>query len=149
MLYIESLVIIGCINVVAVCGLVLLVGYTGIFSMGHAGFMAIGGYAAALLYLHLHIPYVVAVIAGGLIAAICSIIIGYPTLKMKLRGDYFAIATLGFGEIVKLILANSGPDSIFGGAMGVIGIPKKTNLIWVIIFTVISIYVLRSIIKSE
>ena len=51
MLYIESLVIIGCINVVAVCGLVLLVGYTGIFSMGHAGFMAIGGYAAALLYL--------------------------------------------------------------------------------------------------
>ena len=67
MLYIESLVIIGCINVVAVCGLVLLVGYTGIFSMGHAGFMAIGGYAAALLYLHLHIPYVVAVIAGGLI----------------------------------------------------------------------------------
>lgn len=60
MLYIESLVIIGCINVVAVCGLVLLVGYTGIFSMGHAGFMAIGGYAAALLYLHLHIPYVVA-----------------------------------------------------------------------------------------
>lgn len=149
MLYIESLVIIGCINVVAVCGLVLLVGYTGIFSMGHAGFMAIGGYAAALLYLHLHIPYVVAVIAGGLIAAICSIIIGYPTLKMKLRGDYFAIATLGFGEIVKLILANSGPDSIFGGAMGVIGIPKKTNLIWVIIFTVISIYVLRSIIKSD
>ena len=111
--------------------------------------MAIGGYAAALLYLHLHIPYVVAVIAGGLIAAICSIIIGYPTLKMKLRGDYFAIATLGFGEIVKLILANSGPDSIFGGAMGVIGIPKKTNLIWVIIFTVISIYVLRSIIKSD
>lgn len=98
MLYIESLVIIGCINVVAVCGLVLLVGYTGIFSMGPAGFMAIGGYAAALLYLHLHIPYVVAVIAGGLIAAICSIIIGYPTLKMKLRGDYFAIATLGFGE---------------------------------------------------
>ena len=149
MLYIESLVIIGCINVVAVCGLVLLVGYTGIFSMGHAGFMAIGGYAAALLYLHLHIPYVVAVIAGGLIAAICSIIIGYPTLKMKLRGDYFAIATLGFGEIVKLILANSGPDSIFGGAMGVIGIPRKTNLIWVIIFTVISIYVLRSIIKSD
>ena len=149
MLYIESLVIIGCINVVAVCGLVLRVGYTGIFSMGHAGFMAIGGYAAALLYLHLHIPYVVAVIAGGLIAAICSIIIGYPTLKMKLRGDYFAIATLGFGEIVKLILANSGPDSIFGGAMGVIGIPKKTNLIWVIIFTVISIYVLRSIIKSD
>lgn len=99
--------------------------------------------------LHLHIPYVVAVIAGGLIAAICSIIIGYPTLKMKLRGDYFAIATLGFGEIVKLILANSGPDSIFGGAMGVIGIPKKTNLIWVIIFTVISIYVLCSIIKSD
>ena len=70
-------------------------------------------------------------------------------ISSNLRGDYFAIATLGFGEIVKLILANSGPDSIFGGAMGVIGIPRKTNLIWVIIFTVISIYVLRSIIKSD
>lgn len=149
MLYIQSLIIIGCINVVAVCGMTLLIGYTGIFSMGHAGFMAIGGYAAAILYLHLHVPYVLAVLAGGLTAAIFSVIVGYPTLKMKLRGDYFAIATLGFGEIVKLVLSNSAPDSLLGGAMGIIGIPQKTNLVWVLLFTVLSVYILRSIIKSD
>ncbi|MGN0736224.1 MAG: branched-chain amino acid ABC transporter permease [Anaerovoracaceae bacterium] len=148
-MYILTLVIIGCINVVAVGGMVLLTGYTGMFSMGHAGFMAVGGYAAALLYIHLHVPYVLALIAGGLIAAVSSIIIGYPTLKFKLSGDYFAIATLGFGEIVRLVLANTSQTSIFGGAMGIIGIPRLTNIVWALIFTVISVYFLRSFIKSE
>lgn len=148
-MYILTLVIIGCINVVAVGGMVLLTGYTGMFSMGHAGFMAVGGYAAALLYIHLHVPYVLALIAGGLIAALSSIIIGYPTLKFKLSGDYFAIATLGFGEIVRLILANTSQTSVFGGAMGIIGIPRLTNIVWALIFTVISVYFLRSFIKSE
>lgn len=147
--YIISLIIIGCINVVAVCGMVLLTGYTGIFSMGHAGFMAIGGYTAAILYLYVHVPYILAVILGGLVAAISSIIIGYPTLKMKLRGDYFAIATLGFGEIVKLVLSVTKTDSIFGGAMGIIGIPKLTGLVMTLVFTAGSIYFLRSFIKSH
>lgn len=148
-MYILTLVIIGCINVVAVGGMVLLTGYTGMFSMGHAGFMAVGGYTAALLYIHLNVPYVFALIAGGFVAALSSIIIGYPTLKFKLSGDYFAIATLGFGEIVRLILANTSQSSIFGGAMGIIGIPRLTNIVWAIVFTVISIYFLRSFIKSE
>lgn len=147
--YIMSLMIIGCINVVAVCGMVLLTGYTGIFSMGHAGFMAVGAYTAAILYMYVHVPYIFAVILGGLAAAISSIVIGYPTLKLKLRGDYFAIATLGFGEIVKLVLSNTGSDTVFGGAMGIIGLPKLTGLAATLIFTIVSVYFLRSFIKSH
>ena len=145
--YIKSLLIMGCINIVAVCGMVLLTGYTGIFSMGHAGFMAIGGYAATILYMYLGVPYIFAVLLGGIAAGFISIIVGYPTLKGKLRGDYFAIATLGFGEIVKLIVANTKP--ILGGAIGIPNIPKKTTLGITLIFTVLGVIFIRNYIKSH
>ena len=133
--YIKTVMIMGCINMIAVCGMVLLTGYTGIFSMGHAGFMAVGGYTATILYMYVGVPYIMAVLLGGVAAGLVSVIVGYPTLKGKLTGDYFAIATLGFGEIVRLIVANVKP--VLGGAMGIHDIPRLTTLWVVLVFTII------------
>ena len=105
-MYIASVVVTICSNIIAVIGLALLTGYTGMFSLGHAGFMCIGAYGAVLLNRYLMVPYVFALILGGFAAVIVSLIIGYPTLRNKLRGDYFAICMLGFGTVVRLILNN-------------------------------------------
>lgn len=145
--YIKTVMIMGCINMIAVCGMVLLTGYTGIFSMGHAGFMAVGGYTATILYMYVGVPYIMAVLLGGVAAGLVSVIVGYPTLKGKLTGDYFAIATLGFGEIVRLIVANVKP--VLGGAMGIHDIPRLTTLWVVLVFTIIGIVFIRNYIKSH
>jgi len=76
--YFVTIIILSCINIIAVLGLAILTGYTGLFSMGHAGFMAVGGYATAVLYMHLHVPFWLALPLGGTIAGLSSFIIGYP-----------------------------------------------------------------------
>ncbi|MDP4109831.1 MAG: branched-chain amino acid ABC transporter permease [Bacillota bacterium] len=146
-MYLTSLVLLCAINMLAVCGVALLIGYTGLFTMGHAGFMAIGAYGATLLYLKLGVPYIPALLLGGAIAALISIIIGYPPLKSKLSGDYFAIATLGFGEIVRLVIANTKP--VFNGALGIPGIPKMTSVWSALLFMAIGVYLMRNYIKSQ
>lgn len=100
------------IYMIAMLGMSILTGFTGLFSMGHAGFMAIGAYTSALLTKNLGVPLVVGIIAGMLAALAIGLLIGTPTLK--LQGDYFVIATLGIGEVTKLIIENL-PD-ITGGA---------------------------------
>jgi branched-chain amino acid transport system permease protein len=129
-----------------VLGLSLLTGFTGMFSFGHAGFMAIGAYVAATTTMKFGFPYFAALLAGGIAAMIISLFIGKLTLNLK--GDYFCIATLGFGEAIRLILDNV---QYFGGARGLSSIPTvgKTTLINVIIVNVIAIYVLVSIIRSR
>ena len=102
------------IYMIAMLGMSILTGFTGLFSMGHAGFMAIGAYTSALLTKNLGVPLVVGIIAGMLAALAIGLLIGTPTLK--LQGDYFVIATLGIGEVTKLIIENL-PD-ITGGARG-------------------------------
>ena len=84
--------------------------------------MAIGGYATALMTLNFHWPFIPSLMVGGLAAALVSAVLGKVTLKLK--GDYFCIATLGFGEAVRLILDNV---QTFGGARGWPGIPHYTN----------------------
>ena len=74
--YLNAILILGGINIIAALGVSILTGYTGLFTIGHAGFMALGGYACALLVLHLHIPLVIALPLGGLFAGLCSFIIG-------------------------------------------------------------------------
>jgi branched-chain amino acid transport system permease protein len=101
--YINTIVILGGINVIAALGMAILTGYTGLFSIGHSGFMALGAYMAAVLVVHLHFPFVIALLLGGLFAGLCSMIIGYPTFRSQLRGDYFSIATFGFAEVVRLL----------------------------------------------
>ena len=126
--YLATICILSCINIIAVLGLAILTGYTGLFSIGHSGFMAIGAYVSAILYLHLHVPYFPALALGGLAAGLASLIIGYPAFRGlgKLRGDYFAIATLGFGEAVRLLLNTT--YKYVGGAFGLTGIPGLTTL---------------------
>lgn len=135
------------INMIAVSGLTVLTGYAGMFSMGHAGFMAIGAYVSACMSIYAGIPYPIAVILGGLAAVASCFIIGYPTLKNRLSGDYFAVAMLGFGESVRLIAANMRP--FINGAMGLTGVPKITTPLIVVIVVVVILFLIRNYLKSQ
>ena len=123
------------INILLAVSLNLINGHTGQFSLGHAGFMAVGGYTAASITLALPKAlassmagpalFVVALLAGGLMAALVGLAVGVPSLR--LRGDYLAIVTLGFGEIIRVVFQNM--DAV-GAASGLKGIPGHTNLFW-------------------
>lgn len=103
-------------------GLNLLSGYTGQVSMGQAGFYAVGAYVSALLMLNLGLSFWAALPAGAAAAAVCGLLIGIPA--MKLSGPYLVLATVGFGEIIRLILLNWTP--VTKGAAGLTGIPLPT-----------------------
>ena len=147
MYYALSIATVAGINIICVSGLTLLTGFTGMFSMGHAGFMAIGGYSAAVLHMHLHVPFLLAVLLGGVLAALSSLIVGVPTIKNRLTGDCFAIAMLGFGETVRLLSSNIYP--VINGAMGLTGIPKKTTFTVVAAFVVVCLFLLHNYTKSQ
>lgn len=121
--YYESILITVGIYIILALGLNLITGVTGQLNLGHAAYMCIGAYSSAMISMKLGLPFVVAMLAGGLTAAFFGVIIGYPTLR--LTGDYLAICTLGFGEILKSVLFNM---PVVGGAMGLAGIPPKTTL---------------------
>jgi branched-chain amino acid transport system permease protein len=135
------------IYVVLALSLNLVNGFTGLFSLGHAGFMAVGAYTCALLTMtpeqkevnfflepivpwlaHLSLPFVPALAVAGLVAALFGFLIGAPVLRLK--DDYLAIATLGFGEIIRVVLTNV--QSVTNGALGLKGLPKfaTTPVVW-------------------
>lgn len=143
MYYLQILTVIG-INIILAVGLNLISGYTGQLSLGHSAFMGIGAYTATLLFLELNVPFLISLLAGAIFAAFFGFIIGVPTLRLK--GDYLAIATLGFAEITKNILLNM---KITGGPMGLRGIPKKTNIFIVYIAVALVIFSLNRIINSR
>ena len=147
MYYAMSIATLAGINIIVVSGLTILTGFTGMFSMGHAGFMAIGGYTAAVLNLYLHIPFLLAIILGGVMAALMSLVVGIPTIRNRLTGDCFAIAMLGFGEAVRLLISNTYP--VLNGAMGLTGIPRKTTIVVVLVFVVACLYLIRNYLKSH
>ena len=142
--YVKGILILSGINLMAVLGLSLLTGFTGLFSFGHAGFMAIGAYAAAFIGVNLRLPLIVSLLAGGLAAGIISLFIGRLTLKLK--GDYFCIATLGFGEAIRLILDNV---QVFGGARGWPGIPIRIDLWNVVLINLAGIAFMISLVNSR
>lgn len=142
--YIEGILILVGINLMVVLGLSLLTGFTGLFSFGHAGFMAIGAYVSAICTMNYNIPFYAALLLGGIAAMVASLFIGYFTLNLK--GDYFCIATLGFGEAVRLIFDNL---QFFGGARGLPGIPLDTTLTNVIVINIIGISAMAFLIKSK
>lgn len=134
------------IYIILALSLNLLNGFTGLFSLGHAGFMAVGAYVSALLTMtpaqkemnfflqpivpflrHVQLPFIVAIIIAGLCAALVAVIIGVPALR--LRDDYLAIATLGFAEIIRVLITNA--QSLTNGAQGLKGIPKYSTT-WVV-----------------
>ncbi|SDN29570.1 amino acid/amide ABC transporter membrane protein 2, HAAT family (TC 3.A.1.4.-) [Fictibacillus solisalsi] len=110
--YVNTLVFIA-INIMLAVSLHLIIGITGQFSIGHAGFLAVGAYASGIITMKLEMPFISALIIGGIVAAIAGFIIGFPSLRLK--GDYLAIATLGFGEIVRILFLNL---DYVGGASG-------------------------------
>ena len=102
--YQEGIIILLCINCIAAMGVSLLTGFTGIFTLGHAAYMALGAYTAAILTVRYGVHWLPAIIAGGLVAVAVAWMIGMPTLR--LTGDYYAIASIGLGEAIRLILEN-------------------------------------------
>ncbi|MCX7832211.1 MAG: branched-chain amino acid ABC transporter permease [Actinobacteria bacterium] len=139
---IQILSFIGIFTILAI-SLDIINGYTGQFSIGHAGFMAVGGYVAAYLTFYHQVPFILATLAGALSAAFFGLLIGIPTLR--LRGDYLAIATLGFAEIIRVVLLNL---DVVGGARGFAGISNLSNFDTVLIITIISFIVLYNFTRS-
>ncbi|WP_369017281.1 branched-chain amino acid ABC transporter permease [Thermatribacter velox] len=157
----------ACIYIVAASAYNLINGITGQFSLGPNAFMAIGGYTVALLMLPVaqkqqvyflkpliwpfsafsFPPYlfVAALFIGGLLAALFALLIGVPTLR--LRGDYLAIATFGFGEIVVVLANNLIP--LTNGALGIKGIPEYTNLWWTAGWAFWTVFVIKSLVNSS
>ncbi|WP_079421871.1 branched-chain amino acid ABC transporter permease [Clostridium oryzae] len=131
------------VNIILAVGLNLITGYTGQFSLGHAAFMSVGAYTGAVLTSNLNMPFIAAILAAAAVAAIAGVLIGIPTLR--LRGDYLAIATLGFGEILRVFLQNA---NYVGGAAGFNDIPLLTNWTWSFVLVVISVLLMNNFIKS-
>lgn len=113
------IIMIGIYSMLAL-GLNILTGYTGQVSLGHAGFYAIGAYTASLLSLKMGANFIAAAIAGAVMSSLCGLLLGLPTLRLK--GTYLSIVTLGFGEIVKMILMNW--DKVTNGTLGLRNIPR-------------------------
>lgn len=132
------------INIILAVGLNLITGITGQFSLGHAAFMAVGAYTSAILTSNFGMPFIVGIIVAALIAAVAGVLIGIPTLRLK--GDYLAIATLGFGEIIKTLLLN---NEYVGGASGFNYIPLYTNWTWIFLMVVLTIVVISNFINSK
>jgi len=147
--YVFTIVMYAGINIILASSLNLINGITGQFSMGHAGFMSIGAYFSAFLSIKLRetapdllvqpfisdLVFIGVHIAGGLLAAVAGYAVGLPSLRLK--GDYLAIVTLGFGEIIRVVLLNL--DAV-GAARGLPGIPKLSSFGWVYTFVVISVF---------
>jgi branched-chain amino acid transport system permease protein len=139
--YVNTLFFIG-INIILAVSLHLIIGITGQFSIGHAGFLAVGAYASAIITMKLQLPFGLALVVGGLAAAVAGLIIGIPTLRLK--GDYLAIATLGFGEIVRIILLNI---DYVGGASG-LSVSHLTTWPWIVGCMIITIVVINNFTNS-
>jgi branched-chain amino acid transport system permease protein len=119
--YVLHLAIIAGIYIILTVSLNLIIGYAGQVSLGHAAFYGIGAYASALVALNWHFPYPAAALVAILAAGLCGLALGLPTLRLK--EDYLAIVTLGFGVIVDLVFLNL---DITGGPDGLPGIPTPS-----------------------
>lgn len=159
--YYYQILILAGVNVMLAVSLNLTNGITGQFSIGHAGFFAVGAYAAAAVSVYagpwvraatdiLPLPLADAVLlltasAGGMLAAAAAgWLVGMPSLR--LRGDYLAIMTLGFGEIIRVLILNI---DVVGGARGFTGIPRLSNLFWVFLGVIACILTVRNIVRSS
>jgi branched-chain amino acid transport system permease protein len=145
------------VNVVLAVSLNVVNGFTGQFSLGHAGFMAVGAYTAAKVSLALaglrllglpdavsdQLAFALALAAGMVASTVAGFVVGMPSLR--LRGDYLAIVTLGFGEIIRSIIENT--DAL-GGALGLQGLPERTNIIWIGLSVIATIVMARRLAVS-
>ncbi len=139
------------INIILAVSLNLINGYTGQFSLGHAGFMAVGGYTAGVITNQFGdlnafaagALFLGALFAGGLLAAVTGLLVGLPTLRLK--GDYLAIVTLGFGEIIRVIFQNM---NAVGAARGYSVMHGYTNFFWTFGTAAVTVYVVTALVHS-
>ncbi|WP_026368417.1 branched-chain amino acid ABC transporter permease [Aminiphilus circumscriptus] len=152
--YYVQILMFAMINCMVTLGLNLINGFTGQFSIGQAGFVAVGGYTSAavttlLLPSSVLVPalrplvFLVSVLIGGIVAGIFGYLIGKPSLRLK--GDYLAIVTLAFGEIIRSLIRLI-PQ--VGGPRGFSGIPRYSNLLWIVLFFGATVWILRNYIYS-
>ena len=156
----QILVLVG-INIILAVSLNLINGFTGQFSIGHAGFYAVGAYASAALVRYAGpsvrvlvssfptvaqdaVLLLMGLLGAALLAGLAGLAVGIPSLR--LRGDYLAIVTLGFGEIIRVLILNI--DAI-GGARGFSGIPQLSNFFWVYLFVLITIATVHNLVDSS
>jgi branched-chain amino acid transport system permease protein len=152
--YAQRIVLLAGINVILAVGLNLINGTTGQFSIGHAGFMAIGAYGCAFLGVNMApavagvfgagvvadaITFNIALVCGAIFAGIAGLLVGLPSLRLK--GDYLAIVTLGFGEIIRIVFNNT---EFLGAATGYFGdspagLPAYTDFFWVFFWVVVTV----------
>lgn len=162
--YLDLLIMVG-VNIILAVSLNLISGHTGQFSLGHAGFMAIGAYLSTLVTVFWsnsllasanekiaecaaapwgqNLLFLLALLTGGLCAAIAGLVVGGPSLR--LRGDYLALVTLGFGEIVRVTFQNT---ETFGGALGMYGLPDHTSFFWVYATVACTLFVVGNLTDS-
>lgn len=144
--YLQATLVTVCINIILAVSLNLITGFTGQFSLGHAGFMSIGAYVCALITLRYAttMGFLAGIFAGAVTAALVGCLVGLPTLR--LRGDYLAIATLGMSEIIRIVFLNM---KITNGAAGLNAIPQFVNWIWLFIFTAGTVLLIANFLKSS
>lgn len=146
--YYSGILTMICINIIMAVSLNLATGFLGQLVLGHAGFMSVGAYAAALFTMYSGFPTVIsfpiALVIGGAVAALFGLIIGIPALRLK--GDYLAIITLGFGEIIR-VLVLALPFT--GGAAGLSGIQPLTTFPYVFFLAVLTVIIIFAFIKSR
>jgi len=158
--YTTQVILFAAINVILAVSLNLVMGETGQFSLCHAAFMAVGAYTSAILTgkalpaLFPHFPwtgislasqltFLPVLLIAGTVAGIAGLIVGGPSLR--LRGDYLAMVTLGFGEIIRVLLQNT---NAVGGARGMEGILPATNLFWAVGGAVVTLYTMMALVNS-
>jgi branched-chain amino acid transport system permease protein len=139
------------INIILGSSLNLVNGWMGQFSLGTAGFMAVGAYVSAYITattgafgMMAQFVFLFATVAGGLVAALLGYLVGLPSLRLK--GDYLAVVTLGFSEIIRVVILNM---DVVGGARGFVGIPNLSNFAWVYGWVIVTLYVLYRLYESQ
>ena len=145
------------VNVILAVSLNVVNGFTGQFSIGHAAFMAVGAYTAALVTTGMEtfqvaglplgasdaVVFLLAILAGMAMASVAGLLVGIPSLR--LRGDYLAIVTLGFGEIIRVVIENT---KVLGQATGISGLPPYTNVTWAGMGVVATVVMARRLLLS-
>lgn len=156
--YINHILLIAGINVILAVSLTLINGITGQFSLGHAGFMAVGAYTSAYFTVHVGpqiiarsqsesaaniVIVLLALLIAAITAGVAGLIVGLPSLR--LRGDYLAIVTLGFGQIIVALITTIKE---VGGALGFSDLPGLTNFVWVFVTAIVCVLAIRNLANS-
>ena len=148
--HMKSLLVPICYNAILAVSLNLVIGFLGELSLGHAGFMSVGAYSACMFSITVAdklpaiIRFPLAMLVGGLVAALFGLIVGVPVLRLK--GDYLAIVTLAFGEILRSVIINL---DFLGGASGLKKMPQDSSFTWGIIALFITVLVVSNLADSK